>query len=273
MSALAILCIALYLWSTWRFGARLADAAKQIHKHTSRGIHGVAIVALLCHAATIYDGSLGDTGLRMGIFSAFSLVMWVAAALAIIAVPGRPHENLAVVVLPLAAVSVAGVMIYPADPISSSRPLSVGMQAHVVVSVLGYGLLGLGALQAVLVALQDRLLRAKRWLFALRALPPLASQETLLFRLLGAGFFFLSLSLATGVMFVQDLLAQHLLHKTALSVVAWALFAVLLYGRWRYGWRGRGVVRLCLTAFVMLGLGYFGAKLVLEEILGRSWSA
>lgn len=273
MSALAILCIALYLWASWRFGVRLINAANQVHEHSPRGIHSVAVAGLLGHGITIYDGALGAAGLQIGIFSALSLVMWVAAALAIIAVPGRPHENLAVVVLPLAALSIVGTMVFAADPMMGATPVGVGMQVHVVVSVLGYGLLGLGALQAMLVALQDRLLREKRGLFALRALPPLTSQETLLFRLLGAGFFFLSLSLATGVMFVQDLLAQHLLHKTALSVVAWAMFAVLLYGRWRYGWRGRGAVRLCLTAFVMLGLSYFGAKLVLEEILGRSWSA
>ena len=273
MTVLAIVCIALYLWATWRFGARLVDAANQIHQPASQNMVAVAGIALACHALTLYDTSIAANGLQIGVSNALSLIAWVAAALAIIAVPGRPHDNLAVVVLPLAALSVLGALLFPPAPVADARPLSVGVQVHVVVSVLGYGLLGLAALQAMFVALQDRLLREKRWMAMLRALPALTAQESLLFRLIGAGFFFLSLSLATGVMYVQDLFAQHLVHKTALSVVAWSMFAFLLFARWRYGWRGRGVVRLCLAAFVVLGLGYFGAKLVLEEILGRSWSA
>ena len=76
-----------------------------------------------------------------------------------------------------------------------------------------------------------------------------------------------------GVAFVADMLAQHLAHKTVLSILAWALFGVLLWGRWRYGWRGRTAVRLSLIGFAVLSLAYFGSKLVLELILERHWFA
>ena len=59
--------------------------------------------------------------------------------------------------------------------------------------------------------------------------------------------------------------------KTVLSLVAWAFFAVLLYGRWRYGWRGRLAVRGALAGYALLVLAYFGSKLVLELILGQHW--
>ena len=49
------------------------------------------------------------------------------------------------------------------------------------------------------------------------------------------------------------------------------LFGVLLWGRWRYGWRGRTAVRLSLFGFAVLSLAYFGSKLVLELILERHW--
>ena len=73
-------------------------------------------------------------------------------------------------------------------------------------------------------------------------------------------------------MFVQHMFAQHLAHKTVLSITAWAVFAVLLWGRWRFGWRGRTAIRWSLGGFVILALAYFGSKLVLEVLLGRHWA-
>jgi ABC-type uncharacterized transport system permease subunit len=64
--------------------------------------------------------------------------------------------------------------------------------------------------------------------------------------------------------------AQHLAHKTVLSIFAWFLFGVLLIGRARYGWRGTIAIRWTLGGFMSLMLAYFGSKMVLEWILGRA---
>ena len=88
---------------------------------------------------------------------------------------------------------------------------------------------------------------------------------------LGAGFAVLTLALFSGFIFVRDLFAQHLIHKTVLSCLAWIVFAILLFGRWRFGWRGRVARTWTLSGFALLGLAYFGSKIVLETILGRHW--
>jgi ABC-type uncharacterized transport system permease subunit len=93
--------------------------------------------------------------------------------------------------------------------------------------------------------------------------------ETLLFQMIGTGLFFLSISLVSGFIFIEDLFAQHLVHKTVLSIIAWIIFSSLLIGRFRYGWRGKTAVRWTLTGFFLLLLAYFGSKLVLEIILHR----
>ena len=59
-------------------------------------------------------------------------------------------------------------------------------------------------------------------------------------------------------------------HKSVFSVLGWVTFGGLLWGRWRYGWRGRIAVRWTLTGFLMLVLAYVGSKFVLEVILGRT---
>ena len=102
-------------------------------------------------------------------------------------------------------------------------------------------------------------------------LPPLDALEKLMFRLIGAGFVMLTLSLFTGFVFVTNLFTQHLIHKTVLSLIAWTIFGVLLIGRIRIGWRGRSALGWTLSGFGVLALAYFGAKFVLEDVLGRHW--
>jgi len=79
----------------------------------------------------------------------------------------------------------------------------------------------------------------------------------------------LTLTLLSGVLFVDNLFAQHLVHKTVLSIAAWFVFGILLFGRWRWGWRGRQAVRLTLLGMIVLLLAFFGSKFVLELVLKR----
>jgi ABC-type uncharacterized transport system permease subunit len=101
---------------------------------------------------------------------------------------------------------------------------------------------------------------------------PLETTERLLFGITTAGFLVLLIAVSTGVAFVDDLFAQHLVHKTALSILALVLFGALLIARWLVGWRGKRAIYLYLWGFLFLCLAYFGSRFVLEEVLGRSWS-
>ena len=74
----------------------------------------------------------------------------------------------------------------------------------------------------------------------------------------------------TGLVFLENMFAQHLAHKTILSIIAWLVFAILLYGHWYKGWRGRTAVRWTLAGFISLMLAYFGSKFVLEVLLSTS---
>ena len=116
---------------------------------------------------------------------------------------------------------------------------------------------------------QERALRRRKFHGWLRALPPLTELESLLFRTIAVGFALLTATLLTGVLFVENLFAQHLVHKTVLSVLSWLAFGALLLGRWRYGWRGATAVRWTLVAMALLVLAFFGSKFVLELLLRR----
>ena len=100
-------------------------------------------------------------------------------------------------------------------------------------------------------------------------LPPLQTMESLMFQMVAIGFTLLTLALVTGFLFLEDIFAQHLVHKTVLSIIAWVVFGILLWGRWRFGWRGRVAIRWTIGGFIFLMLAYFGSKFVLELILNR----
>ena len=98
----------------------------------------------------------------------------------------------------------------------------------------------------------------------IRSLPPLQIMEKLLFEMIWTGFILLTASLITGMLVFDDLFAQHLVHKTALSIIAWLLYFALLVGRHVMGWRSQKAVRWTVGSFTLLMLAFFGSKFVIE---------
>jgi ABC-type uncharacterized transport system permease subunit len=174
------------------------------------------------------------------------------------------------VVLPLTLVILVLEWRLPAESLTVMHA-SIGVSVHILSSVVAFGLLSIAGVYALFVAVIDHFLRHHHLNSLVRALPALETLEQVLFKLIGLGFVLLTISLISGMTFVDDLFGQHLVHKTVLSIMAWMVFGLLLWGRWRYGWRGRYAVRLTLAGIFLLLMAYFGSKLVLENILGRSW--
>jgi ABC-type uncharacterized transport system permease subunit len=231
----------------------------------------IAAASLGLHAAALLGAIFTAGNLTLGVTEALSLFSWQAAILLCALCLLQPVEILGVAIFPLAAAAALAGTIWPTSV--TAIPLSDWkIQMHVVLSLFSAGFLTLAAAQAVTLAIQDRLVHQASANRIVQALPPLQSMEQLLFVLISLGFFILSLSLLSGLVFVDHLLAQHLAHKTVLSVVAWAIFGGLLWGRWRRGWRGRTAIRWTLSGYGVLILAYFGTKLVLEQILSRHWS-
>jgi ABC-type uncharacterized transport system permease subunit len=141
---------------------------------------------------------------------------------------------------------------------------------HAAIALLAYATLNIAALVAILLFVQERALRARRLGEWMLGFPPLVLVERLLFQLIAVGFALLTATLLTGVLFVEDLFAQQLVHKTVLSIAAWLVFGALLLGRWRRGWRGRRAVNLTLAGMALLVLGFVGSKFVLELVLERA---
>jgi len=154
----------------------------------------------------------------------------------------------------------------PREIAASGWPLAL----HVVLAMGSAGMFAIAAVLVVLLALQDSALRSGRPGGWLATLPPVESLERALFSVIATGEAALSVAILAGLLFVTDIFAQHLVHKTVLALIAWAIFACLLFGHWRFGWRGRTALRWTLSGFVMLLFAYVGSRFVLEVLLHRA---
>jgi ABC-type uncharacterized transport system permease subunit len=182
----------------------------------------------------------------------------------------QPHRRgMAALLLGIAAVLEAAFS-------EGAREFSVGrpgweLAFHVAMATTAFAFLTIGAALAMAQVVVDRKLRSRKPLGWLKILTPIESIESGCFQSILAGFALLTLALVTGAFFIENLFAQHLVHKVVLAIIAWVVFGILLAGRWRMGWRGRKALRWTLAGYVLLGLSYFGSKIVLENLLGKHW--
>jgi ABC-type uncharacterized transport system permease subunit len=226
-----------------------------------------AALAIALHAAMHVAAWRTFGTLDLHFFSALSLVGLGMAALTTLYGANDRMAALGVIVFPLAAASAVA---YAArGHVATGEPLDWRLQLHAWCALLAYATLGIAAVLAILLWVQERALRQRVFHGWMRALPPLTELESLLFRTIAVGFALLTATLLTGVLFVENLFAQHLVHKTVLSVLSWLAFGALLLGRWRRGWRGATAVRWTLVAMALLMLAFFGSQFVLELVLKR----
>lgn len=231
-------------------------------------LHGVIMPALCLHLIvlwqTVYSGLYTD----LRFYNALSLILFLSCTGIYLARTKLMQLNLLLIFTPLAAVALVlqATFQYP-HPVSEGFDWQI--QIHIAMAVIAFSVLAIAAAQALALTYQQRSLKTGMEGRFLRWFPPLDHMEKLLFQMIAIGFVLLTLTLLSGILFVEDLFAQSLVHKTILSVIAWFLFGGLLLGHFRFGWRGSRATRLTLIAMAILLLAFLGSKLVLELILQR----
>ena len=279
VAAAAYAALAWHFWNTrWRArpgGERAPGGLQPLER-------AAILLPLALHGALLYQALLAPSELRFGFAHALSSMLWLAVLFYWFESLFYNLDGMQPPALALAALAVPLPAIFPGR---ESGPLgaSIEFRLHLVMAVLAYSLFTIAMLHAVLMALVERRLHHSRRARAfagdggtmlggpLGALPPLLTLERLLFRMIAAAFVLLTLTLATGIAFSETLFGRPLRfdHKTLFALLSWATFALLLAGRYFYGWRGRTALRWTLSGFVLLLLAYVGSRFVLEALLGR----
>ncbi len=228
----------------------------------------LAWLASLTHLLSLSLDTWQKQGIDFSFFHTAAIISLIIAFLLLVASFSKPVEKLGIALFPIAALMLVLDLAYPSS-VQTPQDYSLAMNMHILSSIIAFSLLTIAAFQALLLALQNNQLKSHNPGRLMLAFPPLQAMESLLFQMISTGLLFLSLSLLSGFIFIDDIFAQHLAHKTILSIVAWLIFSSLLIGRERYGWRGKTAIRWTLYGFLSLLLAYFGSKLVLELILDK----
>jgi ABC-type uncharacterized transport system permease subunit len=254
-------------WHFWNSRWRAGSSSKPL----SFSERAALTAALALHAAVLLGDMLGETELRFGFAHALSIMALLAVAFYGVESLFYRLEGMPVLVLPPAALSALMPAFFGGVPMAG-KAAAPAFLAHVAIAMGAYAFIAIAAVHAILMAVIERRLHAPGRGAPPGGLPPLLTMERLLFQMLAAGFVLLTLTLASGVVFSEEIFGRALRfdHKTVFGLIAWLIFAVLLLGRHAYGWRGRAALNGTFAGFGMLMLAYVGTRFVLEVVLGRT---
>jgi len=263
-SVAGLLAVLLYLTACFLLARRI----KRRNGLPIRVVLVMGAVALPLHLLSVQAHIYQPLGVDLGLFNVISLEGWLIATLAILVNLYRPVIGIALVAYPLAALGVL-LSTFLKAPYTPLTDLPRGAESHILLSILAYSVLTIAAMQALLLSIQDHQLRARQHRGFLAALPPLQTMESMLFEIIAIGLVLLSTAIITGFLTMDNMFAQHVVHKTFFTICAWLVFAVLLTGRHFLGWRGQTAIRFTLAGFALLLVGFYGSKVVLELILHK----
>ena len=237
------------------------------------------LLAWSLHGAALLMGLLGlGGGARFGFGPAVSMMAWLVLTVYALESKLYPQLQAQRALAVLGAVAVILGLAFPGASLHAKA--SLWLPLHWALGIASYGLFAAAVVHAWLMTRVEAQIR--QGLQGDAGLP-LMTLERLMFAFVAAGFVLLSATLLAGWFFGEALYgsvnggdvadkatgAWRWNHKTIFSVLSWAIFAVLLTGRWRLGWRGKRAVHMLYAGAAMLLLAYVGSRFVLEVILQR----
>jgi ABC-type uncharacterized transport system permease subunit len=254
---LSVLAAAAYGWAALRASRLSVSAAR----------NWVALAWAL-HGAVLGWSLLGETA-HFGFAPALSVTAWLVAAVYAVESQVFPQLQTRWALAALGALAVILAFVFPGHTLSASA--SIWLPLHLLFGVACYGLFGTAVVHAwFMTRAETRIRQAADPHSGL----PLLTLERLTYRFVAAGFVLLSATLVMGFGFGDVLYgpehARRWDHKTVFSVLSWITFAILLMGRYRFGWRGKQARTMLYAGTTLLLLAYVGSRFVLEVILGRT---
>lgn len=232
----------------------------------------LAVLLPLAVHAYLLANAWSDGALNIGVGEGLSAVIWLALAIYALSSLRHPLDALQSLILPIAALAVLLPLWLPTQTLE--LPKSPVFLLHIAMALLAYALFTIAALHSGLMALFEKRLHTHAINRGFSNLPPLLTMESLLFNMITLGFILLTLALASGILFSEQVygkpfsFSHFTQHKTVFALLSWLTYGGLLAGRKRYGWRGNIAIRWSLTGFALLVLAYFGSKFVLQ-MLGK----
>ncbi|NRD73092.1 cytochrome c biogenesis protein CcsA [Shewanella sp. VB17] len=255
-SAMFFYCIALVLVVSRLF---------HVNGPNRRIVASLAAIAVILHAGALSQAMFTDNGQNFSLTNVISLVNWIIAFSFTVLLFRLKMIVVIPVVYACSIISVALLWLVPPEYITHFD-IHPDILVHVVLSLMAYSALMIAALYAIQLAIIQNKLKSKKLIMS-TVMPPLMTVEKQLYHLVIVGVILLSLSLATGFIFLDDMFEDGKGHKAILSILAWFTYISMLAQQYWVGCKIRTAVIYTLSGATLLSLAYFGARIVKELIL------
>ncbi|WP_127958892.1 cytochrome C assembly family protein [Serratia microhaemolytica] len=220
-----------------------------------------AVVALICHAIVLQQRIFDlDSGQNFSLLNIGSLVSLIICSVMTLVASRDRGWFLLPIVYSFAIINLAFASLLPGEFVTHLEA-SPTLMVHIGLALFAYATLIIAALYAFQLAWLDYLLKHKKLTFSVE-MPPLMRIERKILHITQIGVVLLTLTLCTGLLYMDNLFGKENGHKFVLSLLAWVLYVVLLWGHYRHGWRGRRVVWASFSGVLLLTVAYFGSRLI-----------
>ncbi len=257
----ALITSLLYFYMTFLLWKRFTTKTYEEQDFSRQRLLSFAVIAATLHLVSFSDRLFEENTILFGFGLSLSIIMWLSVVTLLITNITKSTENLGIFIFPIAGITVL-------LPFSNEQPhsLPIELGSHVLISIAAYSILGLAAAQAIIYSTQEKRFRQKKLSTLYKNLPPLQVMETILVQLVFFGFVLLSFALISGFFFMEDMFAQHLVHKTFFAMLSWLVYGIFLLGHIRLGWRGQTAARYTMWAYSLLLLSYIGTEIILSIV-------
>lgn len=249
--------------SLYTLGGIAQALASQHQSHFKANLlYGFGIPAIILHGFLLYSWIALNSGQNLTEFNLLSLAGFVTSIIILLITLHKPITYLSIFVFPLTAASIFLASQFPSHHIiqTVNDPKQF---MHILLSVITFSVLSIAGLQAFTLALQEKFIRHKNFVFS-SSLPPIESMERLLFQMIGIGSILLSFILGTSIYFFHAVLINQFLEKTILTFITWFVFTLLSVGRYYFGWRGKKAIYCTLSGVALLTVIYSSSLIILE---------
>ncbi|MBE0472880.1 inner membrane protein YpjD [Rhodoferax sp.] len=229
----------------------------------------VAVWLAWCLHGVMLASGLWGSEPRFGFAPALSVTAWLVGLVYAIESYVFPQLKTPWLLSGAGSAAVLLALLFPGSVLSAT--VSPWLPLHWALGIASYGLFAVAVVHAWLMSrAESRMRLASNDAGGL----PLLTMERLTFHFVHLGFALLTATLLAGFFFGGQLYgagqAIRWDHKTIFSVLSWLVFAVLIIGRARFGWRGKRAVRFLYAGSGLLLLAYAGSRFVMEVVLGQS---
>lgn len=264
MTICSALAAVLYLAA----GTAIVGALKRGDSKASSLVRLPILLGLILQGWAIQGEMFRVDAVHFGFGFAVSVLFFFAVVILFVESFVHRLHGLFGIVLIASAFGAVFPILFPGQAIPASE-WTPFFRCHLLLALCAYSFMTIALVQAVLMGVQNRALKAPgEESNFLSSLPGLVVMERIFFRIVLVGFLCLVLVLVTGSIASKEAhgVFIHLDHKMILTWLACALFGVLLAGRRFAGWRAKTALNWFWTGYGVLALAYLGYSFILEVL-------